>query len=117
MTELADIIQTMRAKGQLPIQDDDSPFARWLLTQVHRRDRVGSLARVAAQDPTWPGGEKRSVLTAYFLSMGARPFVLASLTAAWEDFEKSLKRQANKAKRQQQKQARKVNRRPKSRKR
>jgi hypothetical protein len=71
---------------------------------------VGSLARVASQDPFWPGGGDRGALTGYFMKMGARSFVLQSLRRAWDEFETSQRRAASKARRKAQRQARKASR-------
>ena len=91
-----------------PILSSEQPFDVWLRSQVHRKDRVGALARVAVGDPTWPGGRSRNVTREYFVTMGARQFVLDSVKVAWDEYEKQARRDRTKSKRTAQKQARKV---------
>lgn len=94
-----------------PLATDPTDFGKWLRCQVHRQDSVGALARVAAQDPYWPGGTSRMVVRNYFMNMGAREFVLDSVKASWDEFEKqqqkmrtTKRRKAEKAARQKQQQ-------------
>lgn len=97
-----------------PLHTDKSPFGIWLRKQLGRKnDAIGALARVANQDPTWPGGWDIKKLRTYFRQMGARDFVMASLDAAWREHEKSVKKTKNRIKKKAQKAARKNNRRKK----
>jgi hypothetical protein len=91
-----------------PLATDGTPFGMWLRTQQHRKDRVGALARVAAQDPYWPGGESRAQVREYFVKMGARDFVLASVKQSWDEFEAQQRRDRTKGKRKAAKAARKT---------
>jgi YozE SAM-like fold len=89
---------------------EDPPFDRWLRGQAHRKDRVGSLARVMAKDPEWPGGVSRAVVADYFRGQGAREFVMESVRLAWDEFEKQQRRARNRDKNRAAKTARKANR-------
>lgn len=99
-----------RRPKDYPLAKDPNGFGRWLRTQIHRQDRVGALARVATQDPTWPSPETRRETMDYFVRMGARSFVRQTVTTAWDEYDRLQKRQANRAKNKAVRAARKANR-------
>lgn len=91
-------VRDVVGKMHHPILDDATPFGVWLRAQVKRQDRVGGLARVAVKDPHWPGGDSRQKVVNYFMSMGARDFVRATVNIAWDEFDKLEKRARSKDK-------------------
>lgn len=93
-----DSLREHAAQMRHPILDDTTPFGIWLRSQLKRQDRVGGLARVAVKDPFWPGGESRQKVVDYFMSMGARDFVRATVNIAWDEFDKLEKRARSKTK-------------------
>lgn len=119
--EPIDLGAAQAAQMPKPVFTSDLPFDKWIRAQVHRHDRVGALARVIVQDPSWPTGKGRTQVREYFLKMGAREFVLQSVKHAWDDFEKHQRVTRSKARRKPERQARKkqqqVNRRRKPKKR
>lgn len=104
MTDLRESVEA----APKPLATDTTPFGAWLRCQVHRHDPVGALARVAAMDPYWPGGTSRQQVRDYFVKMGARDFVLQSVRAAWDEFEKHERKQRTVARRKAEKVARKT---------
>lgn len=99
------------AKMEHPIFVDETPFGKWLRSQSHRKDRVGGLARVACKDPFWPGGGTRAKTTEYYKKMGAREFVLGSVKLAWDEFERTARRDQARERNRQKNQQRKATRR------
>lgn len=83
------------------LQADESGFGRWLQKQAGRDDSVGGLAESALKDPGWPGGESIRGLRDYFLRMGAREFLLASLDQAWKEYAATLHKDKMQSKRRQ----------------
>ena len=64
-------------------------FVEWLAHQTSRRDAIGDLARDTRRDGDWPppGTVSRSKLRAYLEARGAIPEVLATLDAAWDEWD------------------------------
>lgn len=104
-------LRSQVGKMHHPLLQDPSPFGSWLRSQVSRQDRVGAVARVAAQDPSWPGGGSRQKVISYFLDMGAREFVRASINQAWDEFDRLEKRARSKAQNRHRNKQRKATRR------
>jgi uncharacterized protein YozE (UPF0346 family) len=67
-------------------------FTQWLLTQCHRRDVIGELARGAEADRRWPHrGESLEDFRRY-LGVGTQTRgLLAALEAAWAEYEQAAK--------------------------
>jgi uncharacterized protein YozE (UPF0346 family) len=60
-------------------------FTLWLTFQQNRRDAVGDLARLIAQDVVWPGHRDRAGLQDYLKEKGAPQSTLDALEKAWEE--------------------------------
>lgn len=66
-------------------------FTDWLLTQKHRDDPVGDLARDAAQDPTWPKEETLDSHIDHMESRGACAGAIEALAQTWDKYEQVKK--------------------------
>ena len=64
-------------------------FVEWLAQQTRRRDAIGDFARDTRRDDDWPppGKVSRSKLRGYLEARGALPEVLATLDAAWDEWD------------------------------
>ena len=90
-------------------------FGSWLLTQGHRQDAVGALARVAVNDEGWGHGWTVKEARDYLMyELKTRPFVLSTLTVAENEYEAISSRKragdARKKRRKTAKASRKRNR-------
>jgi hypothetical protein len=66
------------------------PFVDWLARQTRRRDAIGDLARDTRRDTGWPprGKVTRAKLRAHLESRDAIPDALATLDAAWDEWDR-----------------------------
>lgn len=101
----------MLAKGE-GFPADHSAFANYVRTIVRapRRDNVAALAAIIVKDPLWPGAVSRAQTADYFKSLNARPFLLQTLRALWDEFDQHQRREASKVKRRAARAARKKTR-------
>lgn len=69
--------------------NESTGFTEWLQSHAREESLLGSLARSAANDPSWPKAGDVSTYHSHLLAMGAPSEMQTALSKAWYEYQET----------------------------